>query len=420
MPPRTSPTAAVLVLASAVLAALVVSADSAPGKLDNDDLPEEEGGSDAGARGLFSFGPGNLAGYEFQTDVDVCRGHPEDSGGKTPGVPRSPALLDGELQDGGDTAHPVTPSPEVSSVQPSPLESQPPQAEGEALINPPGCGTYYEVIQLVYGGSASLIVSMPWVVRLGYSLEGDGGLLSYQCGGSLINHRYVLTAAHCVGKDRDPVEVLLGDQGSDEPRCRWTRQGLACAPPPPVSVRVERVIRHPQYCGDLTSPNLHQNDVALLRLASPVSFTEAVKPICLPEQWTVHVNTSEGASAIVAGWGTTDHSPFSRHYYAPGSRSLMHASVPLWSEAACRRVFQPLGLHVGPGQVCAGGKVGVDSCEGDSGGPLFRPGAVRGEMRMVQVGVVSYGLKHCATQGVPGVYARVESYMPWITSNLAP
>ncbi|KAK3925459.1 Spaetzle-processing enzyme [Frankliniella fusca] len=141
----------------------------------------------------------------------------------------------------------------------------------------------------------------------------------------------------------------------------------------------------------------------------------AVKPICLPEQGTVHVDTSEGTSAIVAGWGRTDNSPFSL-----GSRSLMRASVPLWSEAACRRVFQPLGARVGPGQVCAGGEVGVDSCHGDSGGPLFRPGAVRGETRFVQVGVVSYGLQHCATQGVPGVYARVESYMPWITSNLAP
>ncbi|KAK3925458.1 Melanization protease 1 [Frankliniella fusca] len=122
------------------------------------------------------------------------------------------------------------------------------------------------------GGSASLIVSMPWVVRLGYCLEGDGGLLSYKCGGSLINHRYVLTAAHCVGKDMDPVEVLLGDQGSDEARCMRIRYRLACVPPP-VSVRVERVVRHPQYCGDLSSPELHQNDVALLRLASPVSFT---------------------------------------------------------------------------------------------------------------------------------------------------
>lgn len=33
--------------------------------------------------------------------------------------------------------------------------------------------------------------------------------------------------------------------------------------------------------------------------------------------------------------------------------------------------------------------------------------------KAVEVGIVSYGLG-CATKGVPGVYTRTSSFMPWI------
>ncbi len=60
---------------------------------------------------------------------------------------------------------------------------------------------------------------------------------------------------------------------------------------------------------------------------------------------------------------------------------------------------------------------GVDSCNGDSGGPLFgRKG--RGSL-MILRGIVSYGTKRCGI-GVPGVYTDVYHYITWITQNMRP
>ena len=58
---------------------------------------------------------------------------------------------------------------------------------------------------------------------------------------------------------------------------------------------------------------------------------------------------------------------------------------------------------------------GKDSCNGDSGGPLFA--REQTDDPWIQIGLVSYGTTTCGI-GVPGVYTKVSYYMDWIDGHL--
>lgn len=69
-------------------------------------------------------------------------------------------------------------------------------------------------------------------------------------------------------------------------------------------------------------------------------------------------------------------------------------------------------------QICAGGDTNKDTCKGDSGGPLMAVQEVMKVLRMVQFGIVSYGVKSCGNFGIPAVYTDVTKYVGWILDHL--
>lgn len=107
---------------------------------------------------------------------------------------------------------------------------------------------------------------------------------------------------------------------------------------------------------------------------------------------------------------------------APGSESSvkLKLSVPVVAHSDCSPLYERSGVRLQDSvQMCAGGQKDRDSCRGDSGGPLMGVEYADGEARWFSTGVVSFGPRACGTKGMPGVYARVAHFVPWILDTIA-
>uniref|UniRef100_A0A8C2XX75 Peptidase S1 domain-containing protein n=1 Tax=Capra hircus TaxID=9925 RepID=A0A8C2XX75_CAPHI len=157
------------------------------------------------------------------------------------------------------------------------------------------------------------------------------------------------------------------------------------------------VFEHPQW--DLRAV---RNDVALLKLAAPARLSAAVAPVCLPSAET---SFPAGSLCTVTGWGKTRYNGES--FDTPDK--LQQATLPILSNADCKEFW---GSKITDVMICAGAS-GISSCMGDSGGPLVcqKDGA------WTLAGIVSWGSSRCSPF-LPGVYARVTKFIPWILEVL--
>ena len=117
------------------------------------------------------------------------------------------------------------------------------------------------------------------------------GAIHYTCGGSLINRRYVVTAAHCyMDNTRTFAEVVVGDHNlATNPDCDKDAKGrLRCLNKPVQRFQMiqEDVTIHEGW--DINKLKEGANDIALIRLPKLVyTMYEIpdgvhVAPICLP------------------------------------------------------------------------------------------------------------------------------------------
>lgn len=161
--------------------------------------------------------------------------------------------------------------------------------------------------------------------------------------------------------------------------------------------RVSRIFVHPRYNATTIA-----NDAAVLKLSSPVTGIAPAKLATASQDFLENA----GRTATIAGWGNmTQQSP---DYSEPDTYPdrMREAQVPLVSDSSAEQTYDPIygpSGFIPPIQVAAG-KEGKDTCEGDSGGPMFAK--VSG--KFTQIGITSWG-EGCGAEGYPGVYAEVNA-----------
>ncbi|XP_015277158.1 PREDICTED: transmembrane protease serine 12 [Gekko japonicus] len=254
------------------------------------------------------------------------------------------------------------------------------------------CGTRPVVDEIttgirIVGGHDAQIGAWPWQISLQVYRFGLG--YHHVCGGSLINHNTVLTAAHCIRKWIDPEfwRAVIGMHHLYRHHSHT------------IKSRVRAIILHAEF-----NKMTFQRDIALFKLVTSIRFNTFIQPICLPD---VPLVVTAETPCYISGWGNSKEK-------GPPRAVLQEAQVNIISQDKCNSLDWYAGA-VFEDMLCAGLEGGgVDTCQGDSGGPLmcYFPDSTRYYL----IGVTSFGMG-CGKPKFPGIYIRTATYGKWINSQ---
>ncbi|XP_049768009.1 transmembrane protease serine 9-like [Schistocerca cancellata] len=236
----------------------------------------------------------------------------------------------------------------------------------------------------IVGGEPADIREFPFLASLQRRQTG------HSCVANIVTYRWLLTAAHCVFSvvPSHPSEysVLAGvtnltyDDNMEQAQRGWPNLFVV----------------HPLVRVGAT----YDYDLAMIRLQSALREGPHVHTVPLPHD-VMPLKVLHTENCTVAGWGNTEKVDARRK-----DRTLMKVDLQLLDTEECS---EKLHRHLRENIHICTYTIDKDACQGDSGAALICHG--------VQVGVVSWGFG-CANE-FPGVYARLDTQLPWVLQVIA-
>ncbi|XP_063708974.1 transmembrane protease serine 9-like [Culicoides brevitarsis] len=258
------------------------------------------------------------------------------------------------------------------------------------------CGVPVKAVTpLIYNGSPTNRGEFPWLVVI-YVKKARA--LEFQCGGTLISKRLILTAAHCIHQDdnilsKSEIVLHVGRFDIDD----WAEGDYAIP-------KIKDIICHPDYKQYVQTS--YDADIALITLFREITFTPFVRSICL---WNSKQHFSSNTGTIV-GWG--------RDESGEPTSTPNKLEMPIVSDKTCLSSDLTYKYLTSNRTFCAGKRDGSGPCNGDSGGGFMSNEGGKWYLR----GIVSTSLydeetKSCDVRNY-AVFTDVEKFLPWIQNYL--
>lgn len=240
------------------------------------------------------------------------------------------------------------------------------------------------VVPRIIGGTPATAGSWPWMAALvhTYSPNNNSGQF---CGGSLIAPNWILTAGHCMtGESVETFEVIVNSTRLE-------------------SLQAERLTPKAIFVHPGFDESILLNDLALVELSS----SSSAAPIEILPGFSTQ--DQDGQTGLALGWGNTSTN-LRRGVYPD---DLQQVELPIISNALCSSKMKGIVDTM----LCAGSQAGgIDTCDGDSGGPLLVFDTESHSWR--QAALTSFGESTCAARGYYGVYTRLNKFNDFISETI--
>ncbi len=239
--------------------------------------------------------------------------------------------------------------------------------------------------------ACSLLLCAPAAALVGGAIPADNAITRHvvlvvgprgngrtACTGTAVARDLVLTAAHCVQPGANTI-VVERDDGRR-----------------PKIIRVAAAERHPTFDFDTAVSRGETADVALLKLAEPLSTQRS--PAALSERSIVLI----GERFTVAGYGVTIDG-------GDGRFGTLRTATLMAVRSPSIRHFQLAD------PATRGETAGLGACSGDSGGPVFEDTGGR----LVVMGVVSWATSPRGRAGCGGLTGAtpLAPFREWIVET---